>query len=631
MDLAGILKVVNERGGGHINKSFQPLLDSTIEAAGTSEVPVKKVSRKKKSTTSEAGTAATTDVADVVEKEVPSEGTMGITHESEVVVDKGMTKLKLKRLKKKDVISPTVGDNLMEIEEAVEEEAEEEETLQVRSRRQLQKTTSFLGAKSVESEETKSDEVISKEERTKKRHQKQQARTEPSKRPRKTKSSAQDVLPPASEAVGEDKEEEEEEEHIEENPSDQSDWSDVDASMGDEKEDEEVEDDVVHREGKGVAVEEEEDKEEAEGEEEGDGEELESEEERPPTRKSHLGVLSKHRLTIPNKRMMKRYSDVLLGSSSHGARMDLNTLPQAHEITLMMRNIDELFALSGHSLRRLLKMDAIRKRYRKGIRRVKAETVEEENKRLKAELEKEKSKGKISRERIVMLHNDLLDKSPKNDRLHDALNKTSEKLIKGKEIEEMFPMPSTSEAIMFPPVPQISAPEAPPASDAGLPHLSELNASPSLVNDVSEDKQADTTIESLQLQLQDYENGGLTVMDLKEELYESQIRLSEADDIIQSLHFEMKNLEDRWMSKTKFLEGEQEKIRATLISYAMLEDTSTSSSDKQVEDPSLIVVEDPMSAIIVYEPPPTFGEEDRESIGEFEMSSSEDVDSLFDD
>ncbi|GAB2285787.1 hypothetical protein Dimus_020226 [Dionaea muscipula] len=93
----------------------------------------------------------------------------------------------------------------------------------------------------------------------------------------------------------------------------------------------------------------------------------------------------------------------------------------------------------------------------------------------------------------------------------------------------------------------------------------------------------------------------------------------------------IKNLEDRWMSKTKFLEGELEKIGATMLSYAILEDTSTSSSDKQVEDPSPIVVEDPMSAIIVYEPPPTFEEEDRESVGEFEMSSSEDVDSLFDD
>ncbi|GAB2273548.1 hypothetical protein Dimus_008338 [Dionaea muscipula] len=422
MDFAGILKVVNERGGRNINKSFQPLLDSTIEAAGTSEVPVK-VSWKKKTPASDAGTfeteAATTDVADVSKRDVPYEGTVGITQESEVVVDKGMTKLKPKRLRKKDVINPAVGDNLMEIEEAVEEEAEEEETLQVRSRRQLQKATSSLGAKSVDSEETKSDE------------------------------------------------------HIEENPSDQLGGSDVDAGMGDEKEDEEVEededDDVGQREGKGTIVEEEEDEKEEEEEDEND-EDLESEEgevRRPPPRKFHLGVLSRRRLMMPHKKMMKRYADVLLGSSSRGVRMALDSLPRAHELALVMRNVTELSALSGHSLRHSLRMDVIRKRYRKEIRRVRAENdrldeeltsekqrlielatasmelkadvekvtnewqmVEEENKKLRAELEREKAKGKRLRERLVLLQNDLCDKTLKNERLHDALNETSQKLIK---------------------------------------------------------------------------------------------------------------------------------------------------------------------------------------------------------
>ncbi|GAB2292606.1 hypothetical protein Dimus_026843 [Dionaea muscipula] len=141
----------------------------------------------------------------------------------------------------------------------------------------------------------------------------------------------------------------------------------------------------------------------------------------------------------------------------------------------------------------------------------------------------------------------------------------------------------------------------------------------------------DATIENLQLQLQDYESKVRTVMDHKEELYESQLRLSEADGTIQSLYFEMKDIEDQWMSRKTFLEGKLEKIKAIMISNATLEDTSTSSSHKLIEDPSRIVVEDPMSAIIVYEPPPTFEEEDRESVGEFKMSTSEDVDSLFDD
>ncbi|GAB2271239.1 hypothetical protein Dimus_006081 [Dionaea muscipula] len=58
------------------------------------------------------------------------------------------------------------------------------------------------------------------------------------------------------------------------------------------------------------------------------------------------------------------------------------------------------------------------------------QTVDEENKRLKAELEKEKAKGKRSMEHLVLLHNDLRYKNLKNERLHDALNETSEKLIK---------------------------------------------------------------------------------------------------------------------------------------------------------------------------------------------------------
>ncbi|GAB2288555.1 hypothetical protein Dimus_022885, partial [Dionaea muscipula] len=67
MDLSGLLKVVSERGGAHIIKRFQPLLDSSTEiAADTSEVPVKKISRKRK--------PAASDVADVEHKEVPFEG-----------------------------------------------------------------------------------------------------------------------------------------------------------------------------------------------------------------------------------------------------------------------------------------------------------------------------------------------------------------------------------------------------------------------------------------------------------------------------------------------------------------------------------------------------------------------------
>ncbi|GAB2276414.1 hypothetical protein Dimus_011142, partial [Dionaea muscipula] len=283
MDLDGILKVVSEQGGGHINKSFQPLLDFGIEAAvNTSEVPVKKVSRKKKSAASEVGTTATTDVADVEKKEVPSEGTMGITQESGGIVGKGTIQPKPKSLRRKSVISPNVGDNLKEVEG---EEDDEQEALLVRGRRQLRRAMSSLGVESADSGETKSDDVISKEERSKKRRQKQQARTGPSKRSRKVESSGPDVLPSASEDVGEDEEKEEvrflignsspttedldkEIDEIlvqyfhlpfileslitlddlvqvqqEEKPSDQAGGSDMDDRMGSEKENEEVKED----------------------------------------------------------------------------------------------------------------------------------------------------------------------------------------------------------------------------------------------------------------------------------------------------------------------------------------------------------------------------------------------------
>ncbi|GAB2285785.1 hypothetical protein Dimus_020224, partial [Dionaea muscipula] len=158
-------------------------------------------------------------------------------------------------------------------------------------------------AKSMDSEETKSDEVISKEEQIKKRCQTQQENPGPSKKLRKAKSPTQDVLPPDSEVVGEDEEKEEVrflidnssptakelekeideilaqaiqhpfiseslitlddlvQEHMKENPSDQSGGADVDVSGEDEREneeDDEDENDVIQREGKGVVVEEEE-------------------------------------------------------------------------------------------------------------------------------------------------------------------------------------------------------------------------------------------------------------------------------------------------------------------------------------------------------------------------------------
>ncbi|GAB2296694.1 hypothetical protein Dimus_030802, partial [Dionaea muscipula] len=96
----------------------------------------RKISRKKKSAASRVNTA---DVTDIERREVPSEGTVGNTQESEAVVEKGMTQPRPKRLRAKHVISPGVGNNLLEIIEVEEVEDEEDEMPQTRSRRVLPK------------------------------------------------------------------------------------------------------------------------------------------------------------------------------------------------------------------------------------------------------------------------------------------------------------------------------------------------------------------------------------------------------------------------------------------------------------------------------------------------------------
>ncbi|GAB2288556.1 hypothetical protein Dimus_022886 [Dionaea muscipula] len=324
--------------------------------------------------------------------------------------------------------------------------------------------TAFVGAQEAYKEETEFDEVIGKGERLKRRRQKQEARIGPRIRARKAKYSVQE-------------DEDKEEVKKEENPSDRETESDVATDTGDEekkdgleKEDGEDED-VGQRDGKGVVAE------EVEVEEEGEDESDESEQ--PLTKKHHLGVLTRRRLTIPHSKMVTTYANVLMGSSSRGARRYLSSLPPSHEIALVMRNVAELAALSGHSLSHSLRHDAIRQRNRRTIRGVQAEerlnneltfekkrltelataalqlksdmvkvtkekqSVEEENERLKAELEKEKSKGKRSSERLMLLHNGLGDLSLKNVRLHNTLNEMSGKVIKIAEkrnlVEDCLP------------------------------------------------------------------------------------------------------------------------------------------------------------------------------------------------
>ncbi|GAB2278721.1 hypothetical protein Dimus_013396, partial [Dionaea muscipula] len=107
------------------------------------------------------------------EKEAPTEGTVGGTQESEAVVSKNKPKPKAKP-KKKDVVSPAIGENIVG-----EEEGDDEGDKCLK----------------LESEEAESDENVqklaadsglNKEERTRKRRQKQAARTGPAAKKAKT-------------------------------------------------------------------------------------------------------------------------------------------------------------------------------------------------------------------------------------------------------------------------------------------------------------------------------------------------------------------------------------------------------------------------------------------------------------
>ncbi|GAB2276415.1 hypothetical protein Dimus_011143 [Dionaea muscipula] len=375
---------------------------------------------------------------------------------------------------------------------------------------------------------------------------------------------------------------------------------------------------------------------------------------RPPIRKLHLGVLSKRRLRRPSKKMIWRYAVVLLGSSSRRGRMALDTLSREHILALVMRNVAELSAITGHSIRRSLGIDTVRKRYRREMRAMKAEVkeevilitkdkqiVEEENKRLKADLEKEKAKGKRSRERLVLLLNDLSDESLQNERLHTALNETTQSLIKIMENRHLVEahLPKQLEHLVK------EAQRKYLESDEFIEMFNRASA-PILRNGwrmgIAQVRRMldddDPIISELDKLKQDV-NVPFTQEKI-EKIEKKPAEWTKAYDarVLESIEEWGKEIEEMFpmpptyeTSNVRFLEEELEKIRAIMISYAILEDTSTSTSDKQDEDPSPIVVEDPMFAIVVYGPPSTFEEEDRESVGEFEMSTSEDVDSLFDD
>ncbi|GAB2278890.1 hypothetical protein Dimus_013564 [Dionaea muscipula] len=131
----------------------------------------KKVIRTKKTK------KATSEVEVVGDEEVPPDGTVNGTQKSDVVASKSKPK-RSTRPKKKDVISPVVEENEVDVEagnneEAQSEKAVEDETptmdadvsvvgeeLQVRKRRHLRKAISTEFAAAGDSEETQSDEDV---------------------------------------------------------------------------------------------------------------------------------------------------------------------------------------------------------------------------------------------------------------------------------------------------------------------------------------------------------------------------------------------------------------------------------------------------------------------------------------
>ncbi|GAB2281224.1 hypothetical protein Dimus_015830 [Dionaea muscipula] len=185
MDLEKIFQVVSEKGGGHVGQSFQVMVDPTSGAAGPSEAP-KKVVRTRRT---KKDTPKVVDVGD--KKEAPTEGTVGGTPESEVVASKDKPKPKAKP-KKMVMVSPAIGENVLEEEEARDDGDDKvEETgdaqLHLRTRRRLRKTSVLVPA-AEDNEETQSEETVSqlvsgsdvvKEGQEKKRHQKQSTRTGP--------------------------------------------------------------------------------------------------------------------------------------------------------------------------------------------------------------------------------------------------------------------------------------------------------------------------------------------------------------------------------------------------------------------------------------------------------------------
>ncbi|GAB2290269.1 hypothetical protein Dimus_024549 [Dionaea muscipula] len=269
---------------------------------------------------------------------------------------------------------PAIGENEVDVEADVNEEAQpdkvvEDETqtvdadvlvvgeeLQVRKRRRLRKAIATEVAAAVDSEETQSDEDVlrlatdsdvNKEEQTRKRRQKQVARTGPA--IKRTKTDKENVSPtelgiePRKEPI------------VAGSPTTEELDQQVDELLARlfvsevVHEEEDDRDQEVQRDGEEVLkVREEED------EEDGEGDVRSSTSERHYRRRS---LFSPKRLSVPSSRKVRICIDVLMGATNHATIRVVRNLPLKHKCAILCRNMAEMSLLMGDVLYAVVRTD----------------------------------------------------------------------------------------------------------------------------------------------------------------------------------------------------------------------------------------------------------------------------------
>ncbi|GAB2290371.1 hypothetical protein Dimus_024651 [Dionaea muscipula] len=343
------------------------------------------------------------DVGTVEEKEVPTKVTVGGTQESEVVVSKGKTKRK-SQPKKKDIISPAVGENEVEAEVDDSKETQSDEDIQM--------------------ERPAADQVMNKEGQTRKKFQKQVARTGPAAKRDKT-----DVLlarPFASESL--------QEEDTKKNPSEElAIPMDLDGGMTLMLR---TEANVEPRSSKMVEIE----RDDGEPEGQRDG---------------------KERLRIPLSRLVRSCMDSMIGAANRATIRALRSVRLKHKFACLCRSMAETSLLMGDVLYNAVRTDARRCRktdrlMEEEIKELKIEcdstfeistqikadvdmvmqenqTLESKNEGLKTAFEGEKVKVKTLEDKVKELQRALEKEKKGKDKAENEVVSVTHKLNKLKE------------------------------------------------------------------------------------------------------------------------------------------------------------------------------------------------------